>query len=165
MLSDYQLKRMQYILDNRPLPDKKVYKLNPISEKRKKKLAEQKFAGSDVSMDNFFKQMRPRMTGFCHHCNKPSCKNDDKMFHFSIAHLLPKAYCPSVATNENNWVELCFWGENSCHSRLDANMLDLVDLNCWDEVVVKFQKMYPQIAANERRRIPEALLQYLGTDL
>ncbi len=164
-MSDYLKQRMEFINAGRPLKQKKTYQIAKVSEKRRKKLAEQKFEGSDISMDDFFKSQRPRMVGKCSHCGKPSCKNDDKMFHFSIAHLLPKAYVPSVATNENNWIELCFWGENSCHSRLDAHMLDLTDLNCWDEVVVKFQKMYPSIAPNERRRIPEVLLQYLNTDL
>jgi hypothetical protein len=161
----YLDERRQHIMNGRPLPEKKKYTIPKVSDKRRKKLAEQKFEGSDISMDEFFKQQRPKMTGKCAHCSKPSCKNDDKMFHFSIAHLLPKAYVPSVATNENNWIELCFWGENSCHTQLDNKILDLTDLNCWDEVVVKFQKMYPLIAPNERRRIPEALLQYLNTDL
>ncbi len=164
-MSSYLEYRRQFIEAGRPITVKEKKPIAKISEKRKKKLAEQKFDNSDGGMDAFFKSIRPLMTGFCHHCNKPSCKNDDKMFHFSICHLLPKAYCPSVATNEFNWIELCFWGESSCHSQLDNKMLDLTDLNCWDEVVVKFQKMYPSIAANERRRIPESLLQYLGTDL
>lgn len=164
-MSDYLNFRREHIAAGRPLKVKERKPIAKVSSKRQQKLIEQKFSGSDMSMDEFFKLMRPKMTGVCHHCGKPSCKNDDKMFHFSLAHLLPKAYCPSVATNESNIIELCFWGENSCHTQLDNKMLDLTDLNCWDEVVVKFQKMYPKIAPNERRRIPETLLQYLGTDI
>ena len=120
--------------------------------------------GNSAELNRWFNDRRLELTGVCHNCGKPSCKNDDKYFKFSICHILPKAYVKSVATNPFNFLELCFWGENSCHSQLDNCMLDLIQLSCFDEVVVKFQKMYPSIAPNERRRIPDVLLQYIGTD-
>ena len=43
-MSEYLKKRFQHILDDRPLPEKKIYKLKPVSDKRKKKLAELKEA-------------------------------------------------------------------------------------------------------------------------
>ena len=120
--------------------------------------------GNSAELNRWFNDRRLELTGYCHHCGKRSCKDDDKYFKFSICHILPKAYVKSVATNPFNFLELCFWGENSCHSQLDNSMLDLIELNCFDEVVVKFQKMYPSIIPSERRRIPDVLLQYIGTD-
>lgn len=112
---------------------------------------------------DWFLDRKVEMTGKCKHCGNKSCKDDDKKFHFSISHLLPKAYFPSVSKHPENWVELCFWG-NNCHGNMDNKTLDLIDMNCWDEIVTKFCKIYPSIAKEERRRIPEVLLQYLETE-
>lgn len=118
---------------------------------------------SKVEQWEWFVEIRKLMTGRCKHCSGKSCKDDDKLFHYSIAHILPKAYFPSVAMNEYNWVELCFWG-NNCHGNMDNKMLDLIDMNCWDEIVTKFAKMYPSIAKEEIRRIPAVLMQYLDVE-
>lgn len=115
-------------------------------------------------LDIWFVERRKEMTGFCKNCGGKSCKHDDKYFKFSIAHILPKAYFKSVATHPDNWLELCFFG-SSCHTNYDTKMLDLMDMNCFDEIIIKFQKIYPAIDKKERKRIPELLLQYLNTDL
>jgi len=114
-------------------------------------------------LDRWFKERRKEMTGRCHHCGGPSCKHDDKYYKFSICHILPKAYFPSVATHPSNFVELCFWNKN-CHGNMDNKMLDLIEMNCWDEIVTKFCSMYPFIAEKEKRRIPDVLLQYVEVE-
>ncbi len=119
----------------------------------------------NAELDRWFKARRGEMKGFCDNCGKPSCKNDDKYYKFSIAHILPKAYVKSVATHEKNWLELCFWGDSSCHTQMDNNMLDLTEMACWDKIVENFIAMYPFIDKKERRRIPEVLLQYINVDL
>jgi hypothetical protein len=48
---------------------------------------------------------------------------------------------------------------------MDNKVLDLTDMNCWDEIVEKFVAMYPFIAKEERKRIPEVLMNYIQTDL
>jgi len=111
-------------------------------------------------LDRWFKECRKELTGKCHHCGGPSCKHDDKYFKFSICHILPKAYFPSVATHPMNFIELCFWNKN-CHGNMDNKMLDLIEMACWDEIVTKFVAMYPAIAEKEKRRIPDVLLQYI----
>jgi hypothetical protein len=123
-----------------------------------------KVESNNAELNRWFAERREEMTGFCKHCNGVSCKDDDKYFKFSICHILPKAYFPSIATHESNSIELCFWG-NSCHTQMDNKMLDLTEMACWGEIVIKFQLMYKSIAFNERRRIPTVLLEYLGTDL
>jgi len=116
-----------------------------------------------AELDRWFKERRKEMTGKCANCNGDSCKYYDKYYKFSIAHLLPKAYFPSVATHPDNWIELCHFG-NSCHTNYDNKMIDLIDLNCFDTVIQKFTKIYPHIAAEEKRRIPPILIEYLNTE-
>lgn len=121
---------------------------------------------SDSNTDEliqWFEDRRKEMTGTCSHCLGKTEKADDDTFKCSIAHILPKSTFKSVATHPNNWLELCFYGQ-SCHTNLDNYMIDLIDLNCFDEVIKKFVSMYPSIAPNERRRIPAVLLQYIETE-
>ena len=99
------------------------------------------------------------MKGVCSNCGNPSSKKDDEKFHYSIAHILPKRLFPSVATHPDNWIELCFWG-NSCHTNFDNSIIDLIDMNCFDEIIEKFIKIYPDVAEEERRKIPQVLIEY-----
>lgn len=138
-----------------------------IAKKSAKKLAqeaEEKKGKKDPSADKerWFQDRRKEMIGKCSHCQKPSCKNSHEYFRYSIAHILAKrkSMFPSVATHPENWIELC----QNCHQDLDNCMIDLTQLACWNEVVVKFQKIYPSIAPEERKRIPDILLQYINTD-
>lgn len=117
---------------------------------------------SNAELNRWFEQRHKEMKGRCSHCGGKTQKNQPN-YKCSIAHILPKAYFKSVATHESNWIELCFYGK-SCHSNLDSGMIDLIELNCWDEVVTKFVKMYPDIAPEEKRRIPEVLLQYIEAE-
>jgi hypothetical protein len=139
----------------------------PIAKKSAKKLAqesEEKKGKKDptASKERWFQERRSEMTGFCKNCGKPSHKNSHEYFRYSIAHILAKrkSMFPSVATHPENWIELC----QNCHQNLDNCMIDLIDLACWNEVVVKFQKIYPSIDHGEKKRIPDVLLQYLNTD-
>lgn len=115
-------------------------------------------------LTRWFQDRRNEMTGRCTHCGKPSCATDDQFYKFSIAHILPKNFFKSIKTHPDNWIELCFWGDNSCHTMMDNNLLDLVDLNCWDRVVTKFQNFYPDISTLERRRIPTIFSNYIEID-
>lgn len=121
--------------------------------------------GKDYTeLDIWFKERRKELTGRCKHCGSPSCKHDDKYYKHSIAHILPKAYFPSVATHPENFIELCFW-KNNCHGNMDNKVLDLIDMNCFDEIITKFCKIYPSIAKEERRRIPPILLEYIKNEM
>ncbi len=143
---------------------KKKYVIPKKSKKKLKQEAEEKISKKDASAEKerWFQDRRNEMCGFCKNCGKPSFKKSNEYFRFSIAHILAKrkSMFPSVATHIDNWVELC----GDCHHNLDACMINLSDLSCWDEVVVKFQKIYPFIAPEEKKRIPDVLLQYLNTD-
>jgi len=141
---------------------KEPKKRKPIPKTSKKKKAAK--IGGGAELQRWFEDRRKLMTGRCSNCKRKSCKNDNTYYKFSIAHILEKAHFKSVATHPDNWIELCFWGDNSCHTQMDNKMLDMTEMSCWDEIVTKFQKMYPSIAKDERRRIPKILLQYINTD-
>lgn len=117
-----------------------------------------------AELQRWFNDRRKEMTGFCQNCGGKSCKDDDKCFKFSLAHLLPKAYFKSIATHPDNWLELCFFG-NSCHTNFDNKMIDIMDLSCFDTVIQKFVKLYPSIATDEKRRIPAVLIEYLKNEI
>jgi hypothetical protein len=144
---------------------KKQYSIPRKSAKKLKQEAEEKKGGKDpaAAKERWFQDRRKEMTGFCKNCGKPSFKHSNEYFRYSIAHILAKRknMFPSVATHPENWIELC----QDCHQNLDNCMIDLIDLSCWDEVVVKFQKMYPFIAQEEVKRIPNILFRYIHTDL
>lgn len=112
----------------------------------------------------WFEKQRERMTGKCAHCGGKTQKHDPKTFYYSIAHLLPKSLFKSIATHDENWLELCYYG-NSCHANYDNHMIDITDLNCFDLVIEKIVKLYPHIAKEERRRIPAILRQYIETEI
>lgn len=152
-LSEYQKKRMEHIMKGRPLPEKKKYTIPNKSEKRKAKEAEQKAKGTDGEMDRFFHSMRKNMTGSCLFCGGKTQKKDDETFHFSLAHLLPKAIFPSVATSPDNIIELCFYGE-SCHTNFDNGIITwefIKDSKEWDIIKEKLLNVMPMIAEEERK--------------
>jgi len=174
------LKELQDIKANaKVIPEKKIYRIPKVSKKRQKALDAMKDGSKIIyeesngiipavvsgggELERWFLDRRKEMTGFCKHCGGQTTRDNDEFYKCSIAHILPKAYFKSVATNEHNWIELCFWN-NSCHTNLDNKMLDLIDLNCFDLVIERFAKMYPSIAKEERRRIPKVLMEYLETE-
>lgn len=150
-MSEY-LKQRQLIAQGLKAPEAKK---SPATKK-----AEKMEEAGDISIDEWFLARRKEMTGKCKHCGGQSCKNDDLYFKHSICHILPKRLFPSVATHPDNNVELCFWKKN-CHGNMDNGILDLIDMNCFDEIIEKFIRIYPAIDKKERRHIPDALLQYV----
>ena len=117
----------------------------------------------NADLQQWFEDRHKELTGKCKHCNGKTQKGKDN-YKNSIGHILPKAYFPSVATHPLNYIELCFYG-NSCHTNLDNKILDLLDLNCFDEVITKFVQIYPHIDKQEKRRIPQVLLNYIENEI
>lgn len=154
------LREIQMMKEAAKLP--KIKKQYTIPKKSAKRIAQEMSADNDELL-NWFKARRKEMTGKCWHCSGKSMKEDDTKYHYSIAHLLPKSYFPSIATHPLNWIELCFYSP-SCHTNYDSGALDLINLHCFDEVIKRFVAMYPSIAKEERRRIPAILLNYLEVE-
>lgn len=134
----------------------------PIARKSEKKLAEekkQKEAGGDNEMDLFFEAMRKRMKGVCLFCGLKSERDNDSTYRNSIGHLLPKRDIdkggfPSVSTNEDNWIELCFYAPNSCHTNFDNGIITwelLKDSKEWLIIREKLLNVLPVVAMEERK--------------
>jgi hypothetical protein len=144
---------------------KTPYRIPRVSAKKKEQLKEEKairVAGGS-EMDRWFAERRTEMTGYCANCGGRSCKDNDQYFKFSIAHLMPKNLFKSIKAHPLNWIELCFW-DKSCHTNFDNKTLDITELNCYDTVIERFVAMYPEIAAKERKYIPDILLQYVKNE-
>lgn len=146
---------------------KKKVPLRNKSLKRQAEEAQEKElrVGGDSVFDKWFEERRKEMTGKCVFCGGKTEKKNDVTYRNSIAHLLPKrpTMFPSIATHPDNWLELCFYG-NSCHTNFDNSTISwelLADSNEWKMIVNKFKLVYPFIAPEEHKNIPELLLKEL----
>lgn len=169
------IEQLRQIREDRGKPkEKKIYRLKTMSDKKRREIEEGKetianekslkpTVSGNAELTRWFIDRRAEMKGFCLHCGGKSCKNSDQYFKFSIAHILPKNIFKSVKTHPLNWIELCFWPP-SCHTNFDNKALDIMDLNCFDTVIKRFVAMYSDIAAKERKYIPDVLLQYLEVE-
>lgn len=156
---------------------KKKVPMKKVSDKRAAEIKTAKELGVDGVLDLFFDEMIKRCTGKCLFCNSPT--NDIKLFkienekwsqeanekawqrdiekmkRIAIAHLLPKRPIekggfPSVATNENNWIELCW----SCHTSFDSGKISwmmLKDSKEWDIIKEKLLLVLPAVSMEERK--------------
>jgi len=139
-----------------PKPKKPIRK---VSNKKAAEIKEHKEFGGDSEMDLFFESMRERMKGVCLFCGLKSERDNDETYRNSIAHLLPKRDVdkggfPSVGTNEDNWIELCFYAPNSCHTNFDAGQITwefLKDSKEWEIIREKLLNILPVVAMEERK--------------
>lgn len=157
MLSDYQLNRRNLIFQNRPLPQKKIYQIKKVSDKKAAKIKEQKQQGTDNELDLFFNAMRKRCKGKCLFCNEVTTYKNDELWRISIAHLLEKSKFKSVATHESNWIELCW----NCHRKLDDGIITwelLHDSKEWSIIEEKLLEVLPLVAEHERKHKPYSKL-------
>jgi len=125
----------------------------PLKKVSDKKAAEMKANSGDSEMDVFFADNRKHMTGKCLFCSADTMKKDDEKFHFSLAHLLPKAIFKSVATHPDILIELCFYN-NSCHTNFDNGKITwefLKDSKEWDVIKEKLLNILPMVAESERK--------------
>jgi hypothetical protein len=121
-----------------------------VSVKKAKQIAEEKKAGMDGAMDLFFSEMRKRCTGKCTFCNRPTTVRSEELWTAAIAHLLPKSKFVSVATNENNWVELCW----NCHTDFDSAKISwemIFDSKDIEIIAPKLEAIIHLIPDNERQ--------------
>lgn len=157
-MNEYMRQRQEHINKGRPLAEKKKHVIAKVSPKRQAKLDEQKLAGTDNEMDLFFKSQRKKLTNRCLFCGAKTMKDDDEKFHFSIAHLLPKRPVnkggfPSVGTHEDNWIELCFWGEN-CHGNFDSGQITwefIFDSKEGEIIREKLLTVLPLVSEDEKK--------------
>jgi hypothetical protein len=134
----------------------------PLKKMSDKKKAEMKADKGDDALDKWFEERRKEMKGRCILCGGKSEKLNDDHYRKSIHHLFDKrsTMFPSVALHQDNWLEVCFWG-NSCHTNIHNGTITwelLMDSAEGKIIVDKLKKIYPHIAENEKKNIPQILL-------
>lgn len=106
------------------------------------------------SLRQWFLDRRKEMQNVCIECGKGTNRDSDKYFKWSICHIAPKALIKSVATNENNWVELCWLH----HQEFDSTFDKAAAMQCFGEIKQKFQLFKHLIPPQEMRKINPYLL-------
>lgn len=109
---------------------------------------------SAYELDKWFKARRSEMTGKCMDCSKKTAKDIDHLYKFSICHIIPKSPtngCPSVATNEHNWIELCI----DHHSEFDNTFERAMKMKVWDLAKRKAKTFLHLIPQNEYKKFLE----------
>ncbi len=149
-----------------------------VSKKKAAEDKANKERGGDSELDLFFDAMLKRCKGVCLFCNSKTTAIDPKFWRddnpkwseeandkkheqtietlkrASIAHLLPKREIdkggfPSVATNVDNWIELCM----QCHHDFDSGKISwelLKDSKEWDILKEKLLNVLPMVSMDER---------------
>lgn len=123
--------------------------LKKVSDKRAEEIKLSKGNG-DSEMDLFFNAMRKKCKGKCFFCQQGTTYKNEDLWRIAIAHLFPKSKFKSIATNENNWVELCM----SCHRSFDDGTISwqlLKDSREWFELQERLFILLPLIPDHERK--------------
>lgn len=145
------LEEIRKLKEQANLPkSKKPYYIPKISKKRQEKLDREKQNGTDIGLDIFFEKMRKKCKGRCFFCNQSTTYKNDELWRIAIAHLLPKKHFKSIATDENNWVELCW----NCHTDFDSAKITwelLKDSKEWEVLKEKLFQLLPMIPTHERK--------------
>lgn len=182
-MNDYLKYRQDHINKGRPLPEKKKTYINRVSPKRAAKLAEQKKEyelqkkkqGPEstqliivTSLDQWFVDRMNENVPVCWECGMEAgwlkTPGYEKIWKACQAHILPKKKSfgfPSIATNPiNHMVLFPSWGGHlcGCHGFYDSGWYNATTMKIWSKVLQRFKLLYPLIADNEKKNIPEALL-------
>jgi hypothetical protein len=89
-----------------------------------------------------------------------------KLWKAAKAHLLEKRHFKSIQTHPLNFLTLFagFSGVCDCHDDYDHDWERASKMNVWETVINRFKILYPLIAPEERKFIPQVLLETLKTN-
>lgn len=135
-------------------PPKEPKPLKRVSERKEQEIRESKV--EDANYKLWMMLQVKKCKGVCLNCGarfKPT--------HFNVCHILPKAIFVSVKMHDDVWVELCAWGNGSCHGNMDNSTRgrEMETLKCFPLIIEKFIKVFPYV--KEKAKIPDVLLQYV----
>jgi hypothetical protein len=106
---------------------------------------------------DFFANSIKQAPDHCQNCKKPLAPTKAISKAAVVAHILPKSKkqgVPSMATHEMNKVFLC----GNCHTNMDNQGCDFIlTMSILPLLRTRVAVMWPEIPANERRRVPECL--------
>lgn len=160
------LEEIRKLKESAGLPKpKKQYSIPKMSAKKlaKEKAEKEALGGNDSELLAWYKKRQKQLEGQCARCGFVYDKKNLQYAIHAIAHILPKAKFPSVATHPLNWVELP--SACGCHNYMD-------NLASWEEIIAdpkigkiiteRFSHVELCIAPEEKHRIPEALRPYIS---
>jgi molecular chaperone DnaK (HSP70) len=125
----------------------KKYTIPRMSKKMiEKKLDESGRFKENAELEKWFLERRKEMTGLCSECGKRTFKDDNKQYKWSLAHLLPKSIFASVATNEFNFLELCFLH----HQEFDSSWDKAKQMMCWGLAKRKVSMFIEQVTETHK---------------
>lgn len=137
--------------------DKKQKPLRRISAKKaeQKKIEKDNRGDQPTELQQWFLKIGRREPPVCWETKEP-------IYDFSfgnICHILPKNLFPSVKTHPQNYLILSMWG--GVHDR--THRWDTFQkMRVWKIAVDRFIMMEPDIAPEERKNIPQCLLDILA---
>jgi hypothetical protein len=160
-MNEYMRQRQEHINKGRPLAEKKKHIIPKLSEKRAKKLEEQKKerGDGDTEKQKWFKNRIKQMSG---RCNETGLKTETKIYLYairSICHILPQESCKSVQFHPLNWIELNI----DFHVKFDAmSWQEREKMGCWPVIMERLIMIYPDLDPLEHRHFPESVLDYIN---
>lgn len=183
-MNDFLAKRMQHILQGRPLKQKEYKPIAKISEKRKAKLKEQKSNEGESGLDKYFEHHMINSIPKCENCGLEAHwlvkEYEDKkqqeayrlMWRASQAHVLAKkdnfGGFPSVSTNLSNHLVLFpSWGGYlcGCHDEFDSSYEKAAMMPIFKKAADIVQSLYPLLSHEEKSRLPEIYIQEIKPEI
>jgi len=165
----YMEQRAAFINAGRPIPDKKVYRLNKVSPKRAAKIEAQR--GVIINPNEFFAYHMKHSVPVCDECGMEASWLLDpiyeKVWRACHHHVLPKrkTMFPSLRDNLQNHMVLfpSFGGKLcGCHGFAESSWYNASTMKTWPKMVQIFIDLYPSIPQTEWKSIPEILLPYIN---
>lgn len=163
-MSDYLAKRMQLILDGRPLKTKERKPIAKVGAKRQAKLDAEKKAnsveGKEETLNEWFQKIQAehwiipideKLFAKCMECGK--LISEDYARH-ATAHLLPKKLFKSIATNDLNY--LILGAGCGCHD-LTHRLDKFVKMKVWPQAAKQINQLLPLLPFEELRYISAQL--------
>lgn len=126
--------------------------------RRKPKDQKKSYLQQVTGLYNWYQEGMNTREPICENCGKEINKNNQKEWHGSQAHILPKSPnsgFPSVATHPMNRLILGYY---CCHGQFDSSWLNASEMPVFELAKLKFEMFKDEIGDEEKRRIPEVFL-------
>lgn len=160
-LSEYMRNRQKWNAgEDKPAKNVKSYS---IPKKSAKKIAEEKSQKDnregETDLVKWFTRIMKNEKPVCWETGNPINKSDKVAWHGSIAHILPKKLFPSVQCHPQNYLILQMYG--GTHGQFDSSWHNASKMKVWQLAVERFIMIEPDIAIDERKYLPDILLEEL----
>jgi hypothetical protein len=125
------------------------------------KFVENQAAADIVALQNFFAECAKELDQhpYCMECGTFIPR---KYYRSATAHVLPKRKEYGFTSVASNIINKLFLGAGcGCHSKYDSDWEAAATMKVWPMAVEIFTKLYPLLKPEEKKNIPEVLLQEL----